>query len=160
MLNLILNKNKLSFNKLKEQLPFVILTCILLLLFILLYKGLISFFIVKTGSMEPAIKKESLILVVPNSNYKVNDIITYKKSSTTITHRVVDQPDESVFKTKGDNNETADLDLVNRSLIIGKVIFVLPFFGFLATRNFLILAMLLMGSWYGYSYFISKKNGK
>lgn len=160
MLNLILNRTNLNIPKLKSQLPLILSFLALTLLFLALYNNLISIFIVKSGSMEPTIKKQSLVIVAPKSIYKVDDIITYRKSNTTITHRLVEKIGEDTFKTKGDHNDTADLDFVKEGSVVGKVILVLPFFGILTTKGFLILATSLMGGWYGYSYFTSKKNAK
>lgn len=79
-----------------------------------------SIFNVATGSMEPAISQNDIILVKKTNDINVEDIITYKKDNAYITHRVISVNDNSVV-TKGDANNTNDA-AVDKALIVGKVI--------------------------------------
>lgn len=79
-----------------------------------------SIFEVATGSMEPNIGKNDIIIVKKDNDYEVNDIVTFKSEGNYITHRIVDIND-SVFITKGDANNTSDKP-INRSEVIGRVI--------------------------------------
>lgn len=91
-------------------------------------------FLVSSGSMEPAIKTGSLVFTQPRSVYLVGDIITFKsdsKSKTTTTHRIVAQGG-GVVKTIGDANQSPDSKLIPVSQILGKVIYTLPYIGYLA----------------------------
>ena len=90
---------------------------------------------VYTGSMEPAIPVGSIVVIKPaNPNtLKVGDIICFKiesESSTTVTHRIINITDEG-FITKGDANEDPDQWIVKKENIIGKVIAVIPYLGYL-----------------------------
>jgi len=91
---------------------------------------------VYTGSMEPAIPVGSIVVIKPaNPNtLKVGDIICFKiesESSTTVTHRIINITDEG-FITKGDANEDPDQWIVKKENIIGKVIAVIPYLGYLS----------------------------
>lgn len=89
---------------------------------------------VTTGSMSPTIKVNSLILVRPLKEYKINDIVTIKitESRKTITHRIVgkiNKNNQIIFETKGDANKSKDLENLKPQNIIGKVFFVIPYLG-------------------------------
>ncbi|HVS79187.1 MAG TPA: signal peptidase I [Candidatus Saccharimonadales bacterium] len=82
---------------------------------------------VQTGSMTPAIRKGSLVVVtrVPASSLKVGDVVTYispLNNKETITHRIVRLPnqDSKQFVVKGDANKIADPPVAPGS-IVGKV---------------------------------------
>jgi len=92
---------------------------------------------VLSGSMEPAIKTGSIVFVKPSSNYQVNDIITFLESNISdkpITHRIVEIREENgalYYKVKGDANSAADWSEVSKENITGKVLFSIPFLGYL-----------------------------
>jgi signal peptidase len=97
-------------------------------------KNFFNAYIVSSGSMEPAVRTGSVVIVAPQSAYKVTDIITYyagqdKKSTT--THRIV-AADNGSFRVAGDANEEPDPNLVPKEKIIGTVRFSVPFVGYLA----------------------------
>lgn len=79
-----------------------------------------SFFKVATGSMEPTISENDIIVVKNNMEYKVNDIITYKENDAYITHRIISINGE-LLTTKGDANNTND-EPINSSAVLGVVI--------------------------------------
>lgn len=81
-----------------------------------------GFLVVISGSMEPEIKKGELIVIKDNSKYLIGDIITYKENDLLVTHRIVEIPKENFYITKGDSNNTEDLE-ISKDKIIGKVIF-------------------------------------
>lgn len=73
--------------------------------------------------------------VEPNE-LKSGDCITYRLSSgTVVTHRIVDVLKDSngtlSFRTKGDANKAED-GILPQSSIIGKVVFSIPYLGYLA----------------------------
>lgn len=93
----------------------------------------ISFFCFKTykvatGSMEPYLHVNDIVIIMKSNNYKVNDVITYKKNKEYITHRIVSINDDEII-TKGDSNNTLD-DPIKISNIVGKVVYRFQFFGF------------------------------
>lgn len=77
---------------------------------------------VVSGSMIPSIKLNSVI-VIKKSNYKVGDIITFKKDNVLITHRIKEIDGNNVT-TMGDSNNTADSS-IKLNQIKGKVVFVI-----------------------------------
>jgi len=88
---------------------------------------------VYTGSMEPAIPVGSVVVIKPvdPETLREGDIICFQLSeSTSVTHRIINVTDEG-FKTKGDANEDPDQGIVKKENIIGKVIFTIPFIGYL-----------------------------
>lgn len=102
--------------------------------------------IVLSGSMEPTIMKGDLIIVKKvNSNYlKAKDIIAFRNKDKTITsHRIikVDKIDSKLyFKTKGDNNNTMDEDVVVAKDVEGIYVSRIPELG-----NFLMYIQTIQG---------------
>jgi len=94
-------------------------------------------FVVESGSMTPTIRPGSLAVVKASSDYKKDDIITYKKREdinikergSTITHRIV-KVEENGFVTKGDANDVEDKESVEKDLIVGKLILAIPYLGY------------------------------
>ncbi|NMC09242.1 signal peptidase I [Candidatus Microgenomates bacterium] len=96
-----------------------------------------NFYIVMSGSMEPAIHTGSITAVHEESDYNIQDVITVKMKndpSQTYTHRIVEKLEEDTvsFKTKGDANESQDPDIAQKDQVLGKVIFSIPVIGYLA----------------------------
>ena len=86
-----------------------------------------SIFEVATGSMHGSIEIGDAVLVKINSDYDVNDIVTYQSGNDFITHRVIAKEDSSII-TKGDANNVND-NPVESDLVLGKVVKVLPKLG-------------------------------
>ena len=78
-------------------------------------------FKVSSGSMEPVIKVNNLIIVKKQKEYHEGDIVTYKKGKEYITHRIVDINGEEIT-TRGDANNTNDKTF-NEEQIVGKYIY-------------------------------------
>ncbi len=79
-----------------------------------------SFFKVATGSMEPNISENDIIIVKDNGEYKVDDVITYKENDSYITHRIIAINSDNII-TKGDANNTND-DAINKDQVLGVVV--------------------------------------
>ena len=86
-----------------------------------------SVFEVATGSMNPAINKNDIIVTKKVDNYEINDIITFQKDQDYITHRILSKNNDT-FITKGDANNTEDTP-ISKDKIIGKVIKIYPNLG-------------------------------
>lgn len=86
--------------------------------------------VVLTGSMEPAISADDLILVAERDVYALDDIVVYQSGGILVVHRIVDISD-GLVTTKGDANNAADAP-VELSAIKGQVIAVLPGVGAVA----------------------------
>ncbi len=94
-----------------------------------------------TGSMEPNYPVGSIIYVkeVDPTTLKEKDVITFMLSENTIaTHRIVEViPDEKNpeyvrFRTKGDNNDIVDTSLVHSNNVLGKVVAMIPYLGYVS----------------------------
>ncbi|MFA4999677.1 MAG: signal peptidase I [Parcubacteria group bacterium] len=108
----------------------------LVLLSSLQIPGIPKALVVQTGSMEPAIKTGSVVFVSPTDVYKEGDVITFKRAGSSldapVTHRIVGvkaEEGEYVFITKGDANNVEDIAEVRQSEVLGKVIFNIPYVG-------------------------------
>lgn len=99
----------------------------------------VKILVVKSGSMEPKIKTGSLVIDKIENNYRIGEVITYKKienPSENITHRIVDieyQNFIQLFTTQGDANSSPDSEKVTQDRIIGKVVFQIPYFGYVVS---------------------------
>lgn len=99
-----------------------------------------SMYTIVSPSMTPNINVYDVVIdkkVEDFSELQVGDVITFISTSSisngmTITHRIVDiiETEEGTkYKTKGDNNLTADYSLVTQDKVIGKVKFRIPQLG-------------------------------
>jgi signal peptidase len=102
---------------------------------------------VESGSMEPAIKSGSVILVLPKNQtvispldtlpkFQKGEVITFLAGRETITHRIteiVKSEGKIFYKTKGDANKGEDVGKVAEENVLGKVVFSLPYLGFLVS---------------------------
>ena len=92
--------------------------------------------VVQSGSMEPAIKTGALVIVKPADTYSIGDVgtfgsVTAKKAPT--SHRILDMEvveGQISYITKGDANEDADPRRVAEKDVLGKVLFSLPYMGY------------------------------
>ncbi len=96
-----------------------------------------GFLTTKTYSMSPTIDPGSLTAVIKSGYYDVGDIISFYDldedgNEIIVTHRIV-QIGGNVYVTKGDSNPAHDGTKVLPRLIIGKVLFILPYLGYFLT---------------------------
>ena len=87
-----------------------------------------SYFTVMTKSMQSSIPSGSLIITKQTDVDKLipGDIITFfaKDHGDTVTHRIVEVIDGGLtFRTKGDDNQAPDSELVPAERVVGKVVF-------------------------------------
>jgi signal peptidase len=95
-------------------------------------------FSVQSGSMEPSIKTGSIVFVHLEKEYRVGDVVTFRSPKSikdTFTHRIVRiEKDADINKllyyTKGDANEDEDNEPLDPGLVLGKVVFTIPFLGY------------------------------
>ncbi|MBD3250223.1 MAG: signal peptidase I [Candidatus Pacebacteria bacterium] len=106
-----------------------------------LYCGGWRWFVVTSGSMQPALSPGSLIITQPAANYQPGDVITYKKAFTNhkrtyqqalITHRIIQVRllPEKRYLTQGDANENQDHHWIKPEQIIGRAVFCFPLIGY------------------------------
>lgn len=110
----------------------IILACAL----IVLYLAGIRFYIVTTGSMEPAIPVGSVCAVnerVPFREIAAGDVISFSTGENMrVTHRAVRiEPDGIV--TQGDANNTEDAAKVTEENYLGKTVLHIPKIGYALT---------------------------
>lgn len=92
---------------------------------------------VLTGSMRPYLEPGDMIVdkAVNAEAVKVGDVLTYKVDNAIITHRVtkiVPKEGKLFFETRGDANNVEDSSLVGEDQIVGKVLFRIPYGGYIA----------------------------
>jgi len=132
---------KLNKKKIWRIISYVLL--IPLLLLVLLFVGAAlpgignyQVLTVLSGSMEPAIRVGSTVVVNPAEDYKIGDVITFRaggRSGIPTTHRIEDirtEAGEPVYITKGDANPAADIVEVRKENVVGKVLFSIPYLGY------------------------------
>lgn len=108
------------------------------------------FYIIMSGSMEPDIKTGDMIITKECNNYEIGDVIAFKDANFVTAHRIVEistEDGEKIFKTKGDNNNTADRNLVKSQQIKGKIVNKIPKVGkaVLYLKTHWIILVLLIG---------------
>jgi signal peptidase len=85
--------------------------------------------------MEPVLKVGSVAVVGTQDDYEVGDVITFRLqngSKSTVTHRiqeVLSDGGEVKYVTKGDANEDPDLQPVEKSRVLGEVVWTVPLIG-------------------------------
>lgn len=90
---------------------------------------------IATGSMTPNINIGDIAIIqkcTPN-DIEVGDVIEYKMPDFTVVHRVMEVKQENgrfYFKTKGDNNDQPDKNLVDEDQLIGKCLFRVRYLGY------------------------------
>ncbi len=131
---------KINIIKILEYLFYVLVAIFALLAISSSFSvGGFKLLVVKSGSMEPAIKTGSIVIDKNYNNYNIGDIITFKnleKPKETSTHRIAEKQCAGgicLFKTKGDANNGVDLGQVAQDKIVGKVILSIPYFGYLVS---------------------------
>lgn len=111
--------------------------------------GGLHFLTVQSGSMEPTIKMGSLVIVKKQTDYKVDDIITFystSKSKETTTHRIVNLVQDQVLKyqTQGDANGTPDGILIPKTWVVGKVISHVTYLGYPISFSRTLLGLVIL----------------
>ena len=119
-----------------SALTFIGLVTIFLIFSVLPITGNYKTMVVLSGSMEPAIHTGSIVVVKPEKDYKIGDVITfghYGVKKNPITHRIHDikvVSGKPVYITKGDANNAPDQKEVSTRSVLGKVIFDVPYLGY------------------------------
>jgi len=114
---------------------FIALVAVLLVVSIFPITGNFKIMIVQSGSMQPVIKMGSIVAIRPVDDYKIGDVITFQiaKNKEPVTHRIYDIKvvgGEPKYITKGDANNAPDQREVSQREVIGKVLFDIPYLGY------------------------------
>jgi signal peptidase len=111
--------------------------------------------IVLSGSMTPIMLPGDIIIVksINQNELEVGDVVAFQppgsKPNTLVTHRVIslEEGKECLFQTKGDANNAKDAFKVPVSKEVGKLIFVIPFVGYLTeiskNKNFFFFMIIM-----------------
>lgn len=108
---------------------------VILALAVIGYKGIggYRYLDILTGSMRPTMPEGTLVVIKKTSaeNLKTGDVITFlpSKAESYVTHRIKAVNKDGTFITKGDANNTEDLENVKSSQIAGKVVFKIAYLG-------------------------------
>ena len=81
-------------------------------------------------SMTPAINVGDIIIMKVDADIEVGDVITFHEGSYFVTHRVIGLSPNG-FITKGDANNDIDINPVYSKDIVGKVVLVVPYIGYI-----------------------------
>lgn len=85
--------------------------------------------VVLSGSMEPTFSAGDMLIYFERNEYEINDVVLFGSDNTFITHRIVGY-ENGYFITKGDANNTEDLELLDPGNIEGKMILIIPNLGY------------------------------
>ena len=107
--------------------------------------------VVLTGSMRSTINAGDLVIIKRVDEYKLNDIVTFydETERALVTHRLIRfGPEEGTFVTKGDGNDTEDIELRTVDEFYGKIVLTIPklglFFEWFTQEGGLIYAVALI----------------
>ena len=134
----------------------VIMIVVLSIYAILRFTNRVDIYKVQTGSMEDGIHVGDYIFIIRQNDYKVDDVVTYKKDNYHVTHRIIKENGDKVI-TKGDANNTEDKE-ISKSDIIGKVIYKGGLLNFVINFKFAIVSLLL--GLYLLTYYFDKNGNK
>ena len=104
--------------------------------FIFLYSriGSNNILVVLSESMKPTINMGDLVVTAPidSNGIRIGDIVAFEDGDKKppVTHRVINIT-ENGFVTKGDANEDPDAQTRSKNSIVGKIVFWIPFAGYL-----------------------------
>jgi signal peptidase len=110
--------------------------------------------IVRSSSMEPAMRAGALAVMLPidAEDVKVGDIIAFdppwdSNPDVTVSHRVIAirYDDQLLFDTKGDATEDSDPYYVPARSVHGKVLFSIPYLGYA-----MVYAIVYARTWWGF----------
>lgn len=91
-----------------------------------------SAFVIVSGSMEPTINVDDLIIIKEKNVYNENDIISYNSNNNSIiTHRII-KIENNLLYTKGDNNNLED-EPIEFSQVVGALVYKINGFGKIVT---------------------------
>jgi len=86
-----------------------------------------GFSVVLSGSMEPELKVNDLVIIKKQKSYQRDDIIVYQDDDLLVIHRLIEINGENAI-TKGDANEVNDPE-ISTAQIKGKMVMHIHFIG-------------------------------
>ena len=100
------------------------------------------FFTIMSGSMNPELNVGDSIIVKKSIDYKVGDIITYKKDNIYVTHRIT-SIEENIITTKGDANMQSDPP-IDKSDVLGKAVVHNKILTFIVKNKVIIIILVII----------------
>ena len=88
--------------------------------------------VVMSGSMEPALSVDDVIVVTEADEYNVGDFVVYQDGYSLVVHELIEKLDDGMVITKGMANNVED-EPISAESIRGKVWFSIPFVGLIVT---------------------------
>ena len=85
--------------------------------------------VVLSGSMEPTLSVNDLVVVRAAEHYSKDDIVVFQSGPELVIHRVVSVENDQLI-TRGDANDTEDPP-ISTELVKGRLILVIPYVGLL-----------------------------
>jgi signal peptidase len=86
--------------------------------------------VVLSGSMEPTLSVNDLVLVRETQDVEVGDVVVYQSGSSLVIHRVVQVEGDTLY-TQGDANNAMDAP-IDRADVKGRMVMALPGLGAVA----------------------------
>jgi signal peptidase len=109
-----------------------VLAAVVLFLLFVHFSPEYDMFLVKSGSMVPAINTGDMIITGPiNGTVRPGTVVTYARGEALVTHRVISVNGDTLV-TKGDAVEDPDPGPVTMSQVRGIYLFKIPSLGYLA----------------------------
>lgn len=136
-------KGKSKAGKIISIIEYVVIFLIIFVNIILVYKTIHNpnktpdlfgkkAFIIISGSMIPTINIGDIVLINNSTDVHKDNIIAFREDGVVIVHRIIDEVVSNegiVYQTKGDNNNAADINLVEVSNIEGVYKGKIPYVG-------------------------------
>lgn len=97
---------------------------------LLAYLFQIQLLVVTSNSMQPTFGVGDVLLAKGQEHYALQDIVSFKADTFIATHRIVAIKNGVGFETQGDANAVADLRVITKENIIGKIIGIIPKIGY------------------------------
>lgn len=88
--------------------------------------------VVLSGSMEPTLSVNDLVIIKESDSYEQGDIVIYQSGGILVIHRIIETDGDTVI-TKGDANNISD-EPIEKSAIKGKLIASVPFVGLILRK--------------------------
>ena len=83
--------------------------------------------VVLSGSMEPTLSVDDLILVKEQESYSLGDVVVFQDVGSLVVHRIAHMEDDTII-TQGDANNVSDAP-IPFSAVKGRVILSIPYAG-------------------------------
>ena len=80
----------------------------------------VAYAVVLTGSMEPELSVDDLLIVKKTNDYQINDIVVFQEYNTLVVHRIIRIEGDKII-TKGDANDSEDAP-ITKDFIKGEVV--------------------------------------